>query len=96
MINNLPANAEDARDMGSIPGSGRSPGVGNGNPLQRFLPGKFHRQRSLAGVAKSQTLLSTKNEDCYHVSTHKSRHFLLLCTLTHYLIFISQYGTFYL
>ena len=31
---NLPANAGDSRDMGSIPGSGRSPGVGNGNPLQ--------------------------------------------------------------
>ena len=34
MVNNLPANAEDARDGGSIPGSGRSPGKGNGNPLQ--------------------------------------------------------------
>ena len=31
--NNLPANAGDTRDMGSTPGSGRSPGVGNGNPL---------------------------------------------------------------
>ena len=31
---NLPANAGDARDVGSIPGSGRSPGEGNGNPLQ--------------------------------------------------------------
>ena len=30
----LPASAGDARDMGSIPGSGRSPGEGNGNPLQ--------------------------------------------------------------
>ena len=29
-----PANAGDAGHMGSIPGSGRSPGVGNGNPLQ--------------------------------------------------------------
>ena len=29
-----PANAEDARDTGLIPGLGRSPGVGNGNPLQ--------------------------------------------------------------
>ena len=28
------ANAEDTRDAGSIPGSGRSPGVGNGNLLQ--------------------------------------------------------------
>ena len=37
MINNLPANAGDTRDVGSIPGWGRSPGVGNGNPLQHFF-----------------------------------------------------------
>ena len=29
-----PANAGDVRDAGSIPGSGRSPGGGHGNPLQ--------------------------------------------------------------
>ena len=34
MVKNLPANAEDVRDAGSIPGSGRSPGGGHGNPLQ--------------------------------------------------------------
>ena len=34
MVKNLPANAGDKRDMGSTPGSERSPGVGNGNPLQ--------------------------------------------------------------
>ena len=34
MVKNLPANAGGARDVGSIPGSGRSPGEGNGNPLQ--------------------------------------------------------------
>ena len=33
---NLPANAGDIRDLGSIPRSGRSPGEGNGNPLQSF------------------------------------------------------------
>ena len=33
MVKNTPANAGDARDAGSIPGSGRSPGEGNGNPL---------------------------------------------------------------
>ena len=31
MVKNLPANAGDAGDSGSIPGSGRSPGGGNGN-----------------------------------------------------------------
>ena len=33
VVKNLTVNAGDARDMGSIPGSGRSPGIGNGNPL---------------------------------------------------------------
>ena len=34
VVKNPPANAEDIGDAGLIPGSGRSPGVGNGNPLQ--------------------------------------------------------------
>ena len=34
MIKNLPANAGDARDVDSIPGSGQSPGGENGNSLQ--------------------------------------------------------------
>ena len=34
MIKNPPANARDIRDTASIPGSGRSIGGGNGNPLQ--------------------------------------------------------------
>ena len=36
VVKNPPANAGDARDSGSIPGLGRPPGVGNGNPLQYF------------------------------------------------------------
>ena len=38
VVKNLPANAGDERDMGLNPGSGRSPGVGNGNPLQYSCP----------------------------------------------------------
>ena len=34
VVKNPPANAGDLRDVGSIPRLGRSPGVGNGNPLQ--------------------------------------------------------------
>ena len=45
MVKNPPANARDA-DL--IPGSGRFPGEGNGNPLQY---GEFHGQRRLAGYA---------------------------------------------
>ena len=40
----------NAGDLGSIPGSGRSPGEGNGNPLQ-VLAWKTHEWRSLAGLA---------------------------------------------
>ena len=49
MVKNLPANAGDAGDVGSIPGSRRSPGVGNGNPLQYSCLENPHGQRSLAG-----------------------------------------------
>ena len=34
MVKNPPANARDARNEGSVPGLGRSPGVGNGNLLR--------------------------------------------------------------
>ena len=34
VVKNPPANSGDIRDVGSIPGLGRSPGEGNGNPLQ--------------------------------------------------------------
>ena len=36
VVKNLPANAGDRRDVGLIPGSGRSPGRRHGNPLQYF------------------------------------------------------------
>ena len=34
MVKNPPADAGDAGDAGSVPGLGRAPGAGNGNPLQ--------------------------------------------------------------
>ena len=38
-------------EQGSIPGSGRSPGEGNGLPTPVLLPGEFHGQRSLVGYS---------------------------------------------
>ena len=51
-VKNSPANAGDT-DW--IPGSGRFPRVGNGNPLHTpvFLPRKVHRQRSMVGHIQS-------------------------------------------
>ena len=48
VVKNPPANAGDLRDMGLIPGLGRSPGEGNGNPV--FLPGEYYGQRILVGL----------------------------------------------
>ena len=59
MVKNLPANVGNVRDMGLIPGSGRSPGVGNGNPLQySCLENSMYRETRLVtvhGVTKSWT-----------------------------------------
>ena len=44
-------NAGDTEDEGSIPESGRSPGGGNGNPLQYSYLEKSHGQRNLAGFS---------------------------------------------
>ena len=64
VVKNLPANSGDARDTGSIPGSGRSPGEGNGNLLHPvFVPRKSHGQRSLVGPwgrKKSDTIKCTR------------------------------------
>ena len=61
-VKNLLANAGDVRDMGSIPGSGRSPGGRNGSPLQySCLENSMDRGAYWAtvhGFSKSQTCLS--------------------------------------
>ena len=66
VVKNLPANAGDARDVGSTPESGRSPGGGNGNPLQysclKNLMDRGVWSATVHGVAKSQTRLSTAQQ----------------------------------
>ena len=62
VVKNLPANAGDIRDVGSISGSGRSPGEGNGNPLQSScLENSVNRGAwwaTVNGLTKSQTWLN--------------------------------------
>ena len=59
MVKNPPASAGDASDVGSIPGLRKSPGEGNGNPLQySYLGNPVDRgawQATVHGVAKSWT-----------------------------------------
>ena len=62
VVKNPPANAGDTRDVGLIPGSGSSPEVGNGNPLQySCLENPMDRgawQAIVHGVTQSRTRLS--------------------------------------
>ena len=51
MGKNPPVNAGDTGDAGLTPGLGRSPGGGNGNPLQDPHLKKSHEQRSLVGYS---------------------------------------------
>ena len=59
VVKNLPASAGDARDTGLIPGWGRSPKGGNGNPLQSSCPENAMDRvawwATVHGVSKSQT-----------------------------------------
>ena len=63
MLKNLPASAGDARDLGSIPGSGRSPGGVHGHPLQYSCLENPRdggaRLATIHGVAKSPAQLCT-------------------------------------
>ena len=62
MVKNPPASAGDTRDLGSTPGSGRSPAGGNGNPLQySYLENSMDRgawRATVHRVTKSWTPLS--------------------------------------
>ena len=65
VVENLPASAGDLRDMGLIPGSGRFPGGGHGNPLQysrlENSMDRGTRWATVHRVSKSQTQLKQLN-----------------------------------
>ena len=68
MVKNPSANPGDAGDVGSIPGSGRFPGGGYGNPLQYSCLENPQGQRSLAGYGPKgcKELVTTEQ-----LSTHR-------------------------
>ena len=56
VVKNLPANAGDKRDRGSVSGTGRSSGGGRGNPLQySCLENPRDRRATVHSVAESDT-----------------------------------------
>ena len=66
VVKNPPATAGDTRDLGSIPGSGRSPGEGNDNPLQySCLENPMNREAwraTVNGVSRAGHDLDTKQQ----------------------------------
>ena len=68
MVKNPSANTGDTRDMGLIPELGRSPGVGNGNPLQYSCLENPHGDRTLADYSPWGYRESNMTE---HTHTHR-------------------------
>ena len=81
MVKNLPANAGDAQDGGLIPGSGRSHGIGNGNPLQySCVENSMNRgacQATVHGVTRVGHL-ATKPSPL----KHRQSIYILCCSVT--------------
>ena len=92
MAKNPPANGGAPEDVGSIPGLGRCPGGGHGNPLV-FLPGKSHGQRSLAGCGPwGHKEPDTTEQLSTHAHTYKIAGFLRVSLLPCILSFAYHNG----
>ena len=96
MVKNLPAHAGDVRDSGSILGSERSPGLGNGNRLQYFCLENSMDSRAwwatVHEVTKSQKWMSmctkeTKVGATSSIFNYIKRRMELLCTYLYMIVF---------
>ena len=78
-MKNPPANAGDARDVSSIPGSGRSPGGGDGNPLQYSCLENFMDRGAWPAIVQMVTELdmteqTERTRTCAHTHTVREQH----------------------
>ena len=82
MVKNLLANAEDIRDVGLIPGSGRSPGGGHGNPLKySCLENPMDRGAwgaTVHGVTKESDMTVTEHTHVYREQWIKTKYIFLI------------------
>ena len=84
------ASAGDARDLGSIPGLGRSPGGGNGNALQYYLENPMDKgawQATVDGVTKNDTTERARVHTHTHTHTHTHK---TMYIKTSYMFFILE------
>ena len=81
VLKNPPVNAEDARDLGSIPGSGRSPEGGNGKPLQySCLEKPIDRGAWWATVHRSQRVRHDRSNLALALTNHADQ-LVFSCTI---------------
>ena len=76
VVKNLPANEGDARDSGSVPESGKSPGGEHGNPLQYSCLGNLMDRGAWLVTVHGITEESDKTEHAHthtHTHTHRSK-----------------------
>ena len=77
VVKNLPVNAGDLRDAGSIPGSGRSPAGGHGNPLQYCRPENLMDRgtwwATVHRLVQSQTRLKQLNTHACKSQRHSTQ-----------------------
>ena len=71
VVKNLPANAGDIRDVGSVPGFRKIPWRRAWQPTPLFLPGESHGQRSLAGYSPEGRTVSDTTEVTEHSCTQE-------------------------
>ena len=71
VVKTPPANAGDTRDTGSIPGLGRSPGVGNGNLLQYSCLGNPMDRGACQATVHGVTKLDMTEHMRSHTHTHR-------------------------
>ena len=77
VLKNLPAKAGDVRDVGSIPGLGRSPGVGNGNPLQYSCLGKIPWTEEPGGLPSMRSQRVRHDSVTEHHWVHEHIYYLI-------------------
>ena len=85
-MRNLPASAGEIGDVGSIPGLRRSPGGGNGNPVQCSCLEKSHGQRSLVGYSPQGHRESAVTE---HTHTKQNKFLWFILKRIHFSDFIN-------
>jgi len=90
VVKNLPANARDARYVGSVPGSGRSPGIGNGYPLQYSCLENFIDRGAWWATTHGSPRVRHDWNTHTHTHTH-TREFQKICCY-----YIFKFSNFYL